>query len=429
MALWAGTEPARVQHGRLPAGDSSGGMWYPRDGGTVSEVASSDSLGPDSLAPDSLAPDSMGLESARPESARVTVFPPGEPVAVSPVNPVVHSGRKLAVIVVNYAAHGLIEHNLAAARLDHRAVRVVLVDNFSSSQEVQAVTALTGAMGWDLVLLGDNGGFGSGVNAGIEEAIRLGSDCFLLINPDARIAADVVAALHEECRNNPLAMVAPRILASDGKVFFDGAVVDVAKGRIRGLGAVHGAVVTSAGCTGVIDGRRRLIEPWLTGACVAFGIDLYRRTGGMDDAFFLYWEDVDLSYRARRAGATLIVRHDLSVIHDEGGSQGARVGRAKSALYYYFNCRNRLVFAANHLPKKQLAWWIARTPGASWAILMQGGRRQLLDSPALLFAAVRGSCAGLAVAIRALADPNRPPAMRAGGSSGTGAEHDRVRQS
>jgi len=252
MALWAGTEPARVQHGRLPAGDSSGGMWYPRDGGTVSEVASSDSLGPDSLAPDSLAPDSlapdswgpdsMGLESARPESARVTVFPPGEPAAGSPMNPVVHSGKKLAVIVVNYAAHGLIEHNLAAARLDHRAVRVVLVDNFSSSQEVQAVTALTGAMGWDLVLLGDNGGFGSGVNAGIEEAIRLGSDCFLLINPDARIAADVVAALHEECRNNPLAMVAPRILASDGKVFFDGAVVDVAKGRIRGLGAVHGAV-------------------------------------------------------------------------------------------------------------------------------------------------------------------------------------------
>ncbi len=288
---------------------------------------------------------------------------------------------------------------------------MVVVDNFSSPQETESVTTLAAAYGWDLVTLAENRGFGAGVNAGIGEAIRLGSDIFILINPDARIEAPVIAALSAQCRADPLAMVAPRILASDGEVFFDGAVVDLAKGRVRGLGAVSEVSGSWSGCTGVIDGERRRIEPWLTGACLALSVDLYRRIGGMDDHYFLYWEDVDLSYRVRRAGGSLMIRHDLTVVHDEGGTQGPRLGRAKSELYYYFNCRNRLVFASDHLPKKDLARWITQTPSASWAILMQGGRRQLLDSPKLLLAAVRGSFSGLGLAIQALLRSSSVPAQ------------------
>ena len=48
--------------------------------------------------------------------------------------------------------------------------------------------------------------------------------------------------------------------------------------------------------------------------------------GGFDDEYFLYWEDVDLSYRCTRAGGALLVRQDLEVLHDVGGTQEPTAG-------------------------------------------------------------------------------------------------------
>jgi hypothetical protein len=104
------------------------------------------------------------------------------------------------------------------------------------------------------------------------------------------------------------------------------------------------------------------------------------------------------------------VRPDLVGRHDAGGTQGARRGRAKSARYYYFNARNRLRFAARHLPRRQLLRWLASTPRVSLEILLQGGRRQLLRSPVPLLAVTAGAAAGVTHAVRTLPARPRPPA-------------------
>jgi glycosyltransferase involved in cell wall biosynthesis len=140
---------------------------------------------------------------------------------------------------------------------------------------------------------------------------------------------------------------------------------------------------------------------------------LLARIGGFDEGYFLYWEDVDLGYRAVAAGGTVILRDDLVAVHDEGGTHAdGRPEGAKSAVYYRYNCRNRLAFGSRHLNRRQLLRWLVTTPAVSWEILLRGGRRQLLHSPGLLWAAVAGSLAGVALALPALVTGPRPRMRR-----------------
>ena len=306
--------------------------------------------------------------------------------------------RSLGIIVVNYGSHDLIEANLGPIALDEHDVCVIIVDNFSSQAEREAIRATTSAHGWSLVSLDSNRGFGAAVNEGVRRAGRLGCSSVLLVNPDAIVTADVIAELHTQCAREPNAMIAPRILASNGTVFFAGAELLPRDGSIRSrAGALR-------------DGHIPGAQPWLTAACLAMSRELFGRIGGFDETYFLYWEDVDLSYRAARAGIDLVVRDDLVVVHDEGGTQGTRRGFAKSNRYYYYNCRNRLLFAARNLDRRDVIRWMLLTPPASWRILIRGGRRKLLESPGPLLAAIRGSAVGLWLAMRAL---GKSPARRA----------------
>jgi GT2 family glycosyltransferase len=297
----------------------------------------------------------------------------------------------LGIVVVNYGSHDLVDANLGGVALDRRTVRVIVVDNFSTEDERESIRATTATHGWELVPLVDNLGFGAAVNAGVRRAERFGCTSVLLLNPDAVVTSDVVAELHAHSRREPNMLITPVIVASDGTVCFAGSELLLRDGSLKGL----------ANAAAGSDPARRA-KRWLTAACLAMSCEMFTRIGGFDETYFLYWEDVDLSYRAEAAGGCLVVRDDLVVVHDEGGTQGKRQGRAKSHVYYYYNCRNRLLFAARNLGQRDLLRWMVVTPSASWQILMRGGRRQLVHSPRPLVAAIRGSIAGLALGVRAL---------------------------
>ena len=316
------------------------------------------------------------------------------------------AGGALGIVVVNYGSAALIERNLGSVDLAGLPVRVVVVDNFSTVGAREEIAGVTAAHGWQLVALPRNGGFAAGVNAGIEAARAHGCRTFLLLNPDAVVAADVIEELRRHSLREPAALISPRVVDPAGNVYFAGARVFLDSGRIRG--GRSDAPPTAA------PGRRARAasgpaHEWVSGACVVVHDDLLQRIGPLDERYFLYWEDVDLSVRCVAAGGTLVVREDLTAVHDAGGTQGPTRGEAKSALYYYFNCRNRLLFAALLLPRRQLLRWMWATPAVSREILLRGGRRQLLHRPSLAWAAVRGSAAGLRTAAAALL---RPPAGR-----------------
>jgi GT2 family glycosyltransferase len=248
-------------------------------------------------------------------------------------------------------------------------------------------------MEWCILEQHQNLGFGAGVNIGFRAAVADGCDVLVTLNPDARLTSDVLDALVAQAIETPTALIAPRLVDSMGGVFFSGSTLDLRSGRLR---------------SGFAKGNRHCVD-WVTAACLVVHARGWAASGGFDPDYFLYWEDVDFSYRSWQAGLDLVVRHDLIALHDEGGTQdGGR--RRKSNLYYRYCCRNRLLFAAKQLPVGKRVRWLLMTPRESAAIYLRGGRRQLLTSPSGALAAAHGTIEGVGLLLRSL--PRRPRASR-----------------
>jgi N-acetylglucosaminyl-diphospho-decaprenol L-rhamnosyltransferase len=287
-----------------------------------------------------------------------------------------------AAVVVNYGSTALLAENLAPAALTDAGFRVVVVDNFTTPGEVDRLRELASRHAWELVALPENAGFGAGCNAGVAHARGLGCDAFVLVNPDVVVDAEILRALVAHVRREPAALVSPTIRRPDGRLWFAGADLLLEHGTTRML--PRGGVAAG--------------EPWVPGTCLAVHEQLWERLGGFDDAYFLYWEDVDLSHRCLVAGGSVVTRADLEIVHTVGGTQGG----GKSAVYYRYNCRNRLLFAARHLPSPLVLRWLARTPGYTRHVLLRGGRRQFVQQPSIVLGAVHGTAAGIALAVREL---------------------------
>lgn len=272
-----------------------------------------------------------------------------------------------AVVVVNYGSSELLERDVALLELP-RAGRLIVVDCFTDGAERERVRQLAALHGWEAVLLDENAGFGGGTNAGAALAVELGSRVLVALNPDARIDTSSVEALVVAVQEDAMLLASPTIVDGDGRVWFSGADLYLEDGAVRGAIARE----RFAGFA-----RRE----WATGACFAISTELWRALGGFDEEYFLYWEDIDLSHRALDLGARLEVVN-ATAMHDVGGTQQAlAAGRGKSEAYYYFNIRNRMLYAVKHLDEPDVRRWVRTAPRAGLSVLLRGGRRQLLTSP------------------------------------------------
>lgn len=287
---------------------------------------------------------------------------------------------RTGVVVVNYGDPSVLaEHALADPFGE--GVLVVVVDNLSTPQHRDAVRALCGERGHDLLEQPTNAGFGAGADAGLRHAAARGCEVVVLLNPDARLRPGALEALRDACLADRRALLSPVVVRPDGRTWFDGSRIDLRTGR---------------------TGRRLAgpdARPWLSGACLAACADAWAAVGGFDEDYFLYWEDVELSLRWASAGGAVRVLPEAVAVHAVGGTQdGGHAG--KSLTYYRYNCRNRLLLARG-LPRSRRLTWVLGAPDHAREVLSRGGPHRGRAALAPVLAAARGTLEGLVALLRA----------------------------
>jgi GT2 family glycosyltransferase len=82
-----------------------------------------------------------------------------------------------------------------------------------------------------------------------------------------------------------------------------------------------------------IGGNSATVVPWVLGAALAFRREAFEALGGFDEVFFMYFEEVDLCYRAYAHGWQVHFMSEAEVIHVGGASTDQQ--RAIMRLQYF----------------------------------------------------------------------------------------------
>ena len=231
--------------------------------------------------------------------------------------------------------------------------RIYLIDNQAKSgastfaaQLIEACNAIT----WidkEIIAGQGNVGFGCANNLAISRCPDF--DFHLVLNPDVDLAEDALTnALRYLQRHTACAMVSPVATSPDGQpLYLVKRKPDFFTLALRGFAPAWVRKYSRSR----LDGYERRETPFdselsdvqiASGCFMLFRRTALDRTGGFDPAYFLYFEDFDLSYRISKfAGIARVA--DVRIVH-AGGSAAAKGLRhvwlfARSALR--FHCKLR----------------------------------------------------------------------------------------
>jgi GT2 family glycosyltransferase len=266
----------------------------------------------------------------------------------------------ISVVVVNFNGRPWLDRCLSAVeRQDGVRAETILVDNGSADESVAFVRDRFPAV--RLVTFPTNLGFTGGANAG--SAVARGR-WLAFLNNDTEPEAGWLRALSSGLDESPqVAVVTSRIVSMDDPTRVDSA----GDGWFRcGAAFKRGHGDPSSAWGGDAEN--------VFGACAAACMirrDVFEALGGFDESFFITFEDVDLSYRARLAGYEC--RYVPGAVVRHAGS--ATLGRLSRRAVFYGQRNLEWVYAKNtplSLLPRTLPGHLAYTLAAAMFFLSRG---------------------------------------------------------
>ena len=203
--------------------------------------------------------------------------------------------------------------DIAACLRSLRDERVVLVDNASTDDTIAIVDKFSGPV--HVIANGSNRGFAAAANQGMRAA---GQTDIALVNPDVSVGPGTLDRLAYTADRQGAGIVVPCLTYPDG----------ASQESTRSFPTLYHLLArrtrlreTSLGRQWHLDSlpscRKSPVQPvdWAIGALMYIPRSALARTGGFDEKFFVYGEDVDLCARMWRSGLPVLLDIDATATH------------------------------------------------------------------------------------------------------------------
>lgn len=258
---------------------------------------------------------------------------------------------KLSIIIVSWNVKGDLADCIRSIG-DNRPCcdyEVIVVDNASSDGSAEMVEERYPEV--RLLANEENLGFATGNNVGIGKSR---GEYLLLLNPDTIVHSGSLDALVKFMDENAdVGVCGPKLLNTDGTT------QPSARGFPTLRGVVHCFTIMRA-----IPIFHRCYNSWMMrdfahdkqtdvdqvmGAALMVRRSIFEALGGMDESFFMYYEEVDLCYRIKQSGWRVVFTPKAVITHRGGQSVGQIPVRRR-----IMTLRSILIFLRKHRGKKAI---------------------------------------------------------------------------
>ncbi len=257
---------------------------------------------------------------------------------------------KISIIIVNYNVEYFLEQCLNSVKraLQNVSGEVFIVDNNSIDNSLEMVRSKF--PDYHLIANKDNKGFSKANNQAIE--ISKG-EYILLLNPDTVVEEDTFEkVIHFMDQHPDAGGLGVRMLDGKGKFLPESK---------RGLPTPLVAFYKIFGLSKIFPKSKRFGQyhlghlsefetneiEILSGAFMLMRNDTLKKVGLLDEAFFMYGEDIDLSYRIIKGGYKNYYFPETRIIHYKGEST-----KKSSVNYVFVFYRAMVIFAEKHFSQK-----------------------------------------------------------------------------
>lgn len=221
---------------------------------------------------------------------------------------------KLSVVILNYNVRYFLEVCLRSveAAIANIDAEIIVIDNHSSDDSCAMVKQLFPSV--HLIENKENSGFSKGNNKAVAQAK---GEYLCILNPDTIVSEDsFVKLLDFSAAQENLGIVGCQLI--DGRGHF----LPESKRHIPTPKVAFQKVI---GCTDAYYANHLQTDAVgpvaiLVGAFMWMKRAVYQEVGGFDEAYFMYGEDIDLSYKVKNAGYHNFYYGATSVIHFKGES-------------------------------------------------------------------------------------------------------------
>ncbi|WP_027136939.1 glycosyltransferase family 2 protein [Gaetbulibacter saemankumensis] len=271
---------------------------------------------------------------------------------------------KLSIIILNYNVRYFLELclNSVVEATKNIEAEIIVVDNHSTDASCAMVKSVFPQV--ILIENQDNYGFSKGNNIGVAKAK---GEYICILNPDTVVAEDTFVKLLQfaESKEN-LGAIGCKLVNGSGEFLPESKrnipYVKVALKKILGNSEDYYADHLKPSDIGKVE--------ILVGAFMFMKQEVYNEVGGFDEDYFMYGEDIDLSYSLINAGYTNYYNGEISVIHYKGESSlrdknyAKRFFQAMQIFYKKHFKRNfifdfvvwigiKLAYTFNRIPRKK----------------------------------------------------------------------------
>ena len=222
---------------------------------------------------------------------------------------------RATVVIPTLNARGMLTETLEALEAQTAAHDVVVVDNASTDGTAELLAERFPQV--RVVRLDENLGFGRAVNRGVE---LVETDVVVLVNNDVVCPPDFLEQLLRRWPTRASGWSPASSSSTTVPTSWIPPGSSSTRRSARGTRSGTGPVVELAGA------------PQPAGPCggaAAYRTAVFRDAGGFDEAFFAYWEDVDLALRIRLAGHGCVRAPDARALHKHGQTLGAASPRQR----------------------------------------------------------------------------------------------------